>query len=219
MAARQGTGAKKAQGAIEPRAATNLSPQRQAARTNCCSSRTARTLHGQGATEYLILLAVVLVIAIVVVALLGFFPGTATDARMAQSKAYWDGVASPLQITDTQPLFTGTSNIICGQASKRGTRMAIMNTYTSQITITTLSVGNTSTTTTSVQFCPGSGGAVAPSITVDPGGSALVDVITGTDYCGGANGSLGEYYVRFTYSTPYLAGQTQLGSKPLSFRC
>ncbi len=174
------------------------------------------SIKGQGATEYLILLAVVLVIAIVVVALLGFFPGTATDARMAQSKAYWDGIASPLQISETQPLFTGATGSICTNATARGTRMAISNVYTSQITITSIAIGNSSAQS-SASFCiPG---AAPSTVTIDPGGSALVDVVTGANYCGGANGSLGEYYVKFTYSTPYLPGQTELGSKPLSFRC
>jgi len=44
---------------------------------------------GQGATEYLVLLAVVLMIALVSIALLGFFPGLAGDAKKTQSDSYW----------------------------------------------------------------------------------------------------------------------------------
>jgi len=54
----------------------------------------------QGATEYLVLLAVVLIVALVSVALLGFFPGMASDSQLAQSQAYWQG-ASPIAITET----------------------------------------------------------------------------------------------------------------------
>ena len=54
---------------------------------------------GQGATEYLVLLAVVLIVALVSVALLGFFPGMASDAQETQSKIYWQG-ASPIAITE-----------------------------------------------------------------------------------------------------------------------
>ena len=54
---------------------------------------------GQGATEYLVLLAVVLIVALVSVALLGFFPGMASDAQITQSKAYWQG-ASPISIVE-----------------------------------------------------------------------------------------------------------------------
>ena len=54
---------------------------------------------GQGATEYLVLLAVVLIVALVSVALLGFFPGMAGDAQATQSKTYWAS-ASPISIVE-----------------------------------------------------------------------------------------------------------------------
>jgi hypothetical protein len=63
------------------------------------SAASAGALVGQGATEYLVLLAVVLVVALVSVALLGFFPGMASDAQMTQSKAYWQS-ASPVSIVE-----------------------------------------------------------------------------------------------------------------------
>jgi len=53
----------------------------------------------QGATEYLVLLAVVLIVALVSVALLGFFPGMASDAQMTQSQTYWSS-ASPISIVE-----------------------------------------------------------------------------------------------------------------------
>lgn len=56
-------------------------------------------LSGQGATEYLVLLAVVLIVALVSIALLGFFPGLSTDAKITQSKSYWSG-ARPFAITE-----------------------------------------------------------------------------------------------------------------------
>jgi hypothetical protein len=57
------------------------------------------TLQGQGATEYLVLLAIVIIVALVSVALLGFFSGTASDAQLAQSQMYWQS-ASPIAITE-----------------------------------------------------------------------------------------------------------------------
>ncbi|MCX6769575.1 MAG: hypothetical protein NT051_02730 [Candidatus Micrarchaeota archaeon] len=56
-------------------------------------------LRSQGATEYLVLLAVVLVIALVSIALLGFFPGTANEAQLSQSEIYWKS-ASPVAIVE-----------------------------------------------------------------------------------------------------------------------
>lgn len=61
-------------------------------------------MRAQGATEYLVLLAVVLVIALVGIALLGFFPGTASDAQIAESQIYWQS-ASPIAITEWNAVF------------------------------------------------------------------------------------------------------------------
>jgi len=65
-------------------------------------------MRAQGATEYLVLLAVVLIVALVSVALLGFFPGMASDAQITQSRAYWQG-AQPVSIVESgAAYFTGT---------------------------------------------------------------------------------------------------------------
>jgi uncharacterized protein (UPF0333 family) len=61
-------------------------------------------LKGQGSTEYLVLLAVVLIIALVSLALLSFFPGTSLDAKLTQSKMYWSS-ASPIAIVDWSALY------------------------------------------------------------------------------------------------------------------
>ena len=64
-----------------------------------------RFLRAQGATEYLVLLAVVLIIALVAIALLGFFPGTSADNQIAQSKTYWQS-AAPVSIVDASARYT-----------------------------------------------------------------------------------------------------------------
>jgi hypothetical protein len=58
-----------------------------------------QNIKAQGSTEYLVLLAVVLIIALVSIVLLGFFPGTSLDAKELQSKAYWSS-ASPIAIVE-----------------------------------------------------------------------------------------------------------------------
>jgi len=63
-----------------------------------------RLMRAQGATEYLVLLAVVLIVALVSVALLGFFPGMASDAKLTQSKTYWSS-ASPISIQEVGARF------------------------------------------------------------------------------------------------------------------
>jgi len=59
---------------------------------------------GQGATEYLVLLAVVLIVALVSVALLGFFPGMASDAQITQSQMYWKS-AQPVSIVESGAVY------------------------------------------------------------------------------------------------------------------
>ena len=71
-----------------------------ATQSSLLRSSTYHPLVGQGATEYLVLLAVVLIVALVSVALLGFFPGMASDAQVTQSQAYWSS-ASPVAIVES----------------------------------------------------------------------------------------------------------------------
>jgi len=56
---------------------------------------------GQGATEYLIMLAVVLLIGIVAIALLGFFPGISGDVKQTQLDTFWRR-ATPVGITEVR---------------------------------------------------------------------------------------------------------------------
>ena len=99
---------------------------------------------GQGATEYLVLLAVVLIIALVSIALLGFFPGLASDARITQSNSYWRGEARPFAILEHAIVgTTGAGSFVLQNLDASGT-----------IVMTNFTVGNTSYTTP-VSFAPG----------------------------------------------------------------
>ena len=66
---------------------------------------------GQGATEYLVILAVVLIIALVAISILGVFPGMASDAKITQSATYWRGQARPISILASSFSKTGNGNI------------------------------------------------------------------------------------------------------------
>lgn len=66
-------------------------------------------VRAQGATEYLVLLAVVLIIALVGVALLGFFPGTAGDAQLQESRIYWSS-ASPIAVVEAPGAYMYTND-------------------------------------------------------------------------------------------------------------
>ncbi|MFA5246472.1 MAG: hypothetical protein WC408_01110 [Candidatus Micrarchaeia archaeon] len=53
---------------------------------------------GQGATEYLVILGAVLLITLVIVSLLGWFPSLGGSTKETQSKSYWAS-ATPFTIT------------------------------------------------------------------------------------------------------------------------
>jgi len=56
-------------------------------------------MRAQGATEYLVILAVVLMIALVAIGLLGYFPGMAQDAQATELKTYWS--TTPISIVES----------------------------------------------------------------------------------------------------------------------
>jgi len=66
------------------------------------------SLKGQGATEYLTIFGVVLVIALTAIVLMAFFPGLSGEARAKQSSIYWRGAATPIAITEAQLVHPGT---------------------------------------------------------------------------------------------------------------
>jgi len=109
-------------------------------------------MKAQGATEYLVLLAVVLIVALVSVALLGFFPGMASDAQMTQSKTYWSS-ASPIAIVEAsaEDSSADTGPGFCAPYLK------IRNTGAYPITITKILAGTYSMDS----YCHSSGGVVA----------------------------------------------------------
>ena len=96
----------------------------------------------QGSTEYLILLAVVLIVALVSIALLGFFPGIANDAKITQSSAYWKS-ARPFAILSHSFSSNGTGTVIMQNTEADGT-----------LTLTNISFG-ANLTSGSYSFAPG----------------------------------------------------------------
>lgn len=131
---------------------------------------------GQGATEYLVLLAVVLIIALVSIALLGFFPGLAIDARITQSNLYWRGEARPFAITDYS--FSSTSG--------NGTLILQNNDAAGAIRIDNVSIAT----------CSG----IASTYTVASGDTRTLTV-TGCPSANLVAGSVYDYNVSINYTT------------------
>ena len=102
-------------------------------------------LRAQGATEYLVLLAVVLIVALISVALLGFFPGMASDSQITQSQIYWKS-QQPIAIVEVG--WTYKYNGLCWSVNDCGAAyIRIRNTGTYSIRLSKMLGGNSSLTT------------------------------------------------------------------------
>ena len=152
---------------------------------------------GQGSTEYLVLLAMVLVVAMVAIALLGFFPGLAGDARAGQSDAYWRGNARPFAILEHSLTSGGDIKLVVQNLDSNSK-------YLKTITMAGSGI-NASNSSANTYISAGQ--------TVS---SLIVDVTAGT--C--TTGSPYEFNVTFTYdSVGGISGNTQRGTKPLVGIC
>ncbi|MEM2137757.1 MAG: hypothetical protein QW568_01595 [Candidatus Anstonellaceae archaeon] len=58
-----------------------------------------KDFRGQGATEYLVMLGIVLIVALVVASLINFYPGTVSDNQLVENQLYWRN-AKPLAVYD-----------------------------------------------------------------------------------------------------------------------
>jgi len=155
---------------------------------------------GQGATEYLVLLAVVLIVAMVAIALLGFFPGLAGDAKIAQSDSYWSGSARPFAILEHSQN-AGESNMT----------LVMQNVDADQRQISDISIagsgitGNASTYLSTSQNQYFSSGEKKTAY-LDLSGSCTA-------------GNTYEYSVNITYDTGSITGMKQYGEKTLVGKC
>lgn len=143
-------------------------------------------MRAQGATEYLVLLAVVLIIALVSIALLGFFPGLATDAKITQSNSYWRGEARPFQILEHAISgSSGNINVVLQNVDATGT-----------FTLTSFAVSN-ATYNTSTTFGPGE----------------IKNISIASSGITGSVGSIYDLNVSIHYTSPNGLANTQTGSK------
>ena len=154
---------------------------------------------GQGATEYLVLLAVVLIVAMVAIALLGFFPGLAGDAKKAQSDQYWRGEARPFAIVEHAE----------GSSSTNIT-LVLQNVDAEQRVLSNVSIGGS-----------GMNGSYEPSATEAffSAGEKRTFQVPLSSNC--TSGATYEYFVNFTFanSDGSIANQKQYGTKTLIGKC
>ncbi|MCX6770761.1 MAG: hypothetical protein NTX79_01775, partial [Candidatus Micrarchaeota archaeon] len=156
------------------------------------------SLRAQGATEYLVIAAVVLVIALVSVSLLGFFPSTAGSTNAEQSQTYWLS-ARPTGVYDAK-----TTESACG--GSRGYTMTLENHEATPIKLTGVSIAGQSST-----FCR-SGQAAAGEIRLDSGEKATIDVPAAIS--SSASRSMNAN-ISISYTSAYGLSRIQYGSIPI----
>ncbi|VVB58687.1 Uncharacterised protein [Candidatus Anstonella stagnisolia] len=145
---------------------------------------------GQGATEYLVLLAVVLMIALVSIALLGFFPGLAGDTKETQSDSYW----------------------------KSARQFAILDSTQSGVTLSATLQNNDPDQRTVTTFAAGAASNGSLSVILNAGEKRIFS-INNANVTACTTGNRYEYQVNLTYNTVDLVGLKQTGTKPLVGKC
>lgn len=147
---------------------------------------------GQASTEYLIILAVVIIVALIVVGVMGWFPGLSSEITADQSRAYW-GAASPFSITDFKVDTSGNAEF------------TLENKLTDKLQLTEIALDGTSLSIDDANFTAGQ------STTVNGSGVS--------DLCSNAGDT---FSVEVTISYDNLegvSGQSQIGAKPLVGTC
>ncbi len=147
-------------------------------------------LSGQGASEYLIILAVVLIVVLVAIALLGAFPSIGGDARMSETKQYWSST-SPFSILVYNQYGANMS-------------LTLKNSATELLIINNITIGNVT--------------ANYPlGITFNAGAEKTV-TLSGFRNCSAVDYDFFQYNVVIVYNTTYLPNSFT-GSKPLIGSC
>lgn len=144
----------------------------------------------QVSTEYLVILAVVLVVALVVVFLVGGFSGLGSTSLETQSKNYWAGSA-PFSIKTYK-------------ASGTSLDLDLVNNDLDRLTVTDISIGGSSVYSTSTIF--------------DSGESQVITGTLGSS-CGNAGDPFQYSNVTITYTKGSITGLKQVGQKSLVGKC
>ncbi|MEM2138065.1 MAG: hypothetical protein QW568_03170 [Candidatus Anstonellaceae archaeon] len=176
---------------------------------------------GQGATEYLVLLAVVLIIGLVTTALLGFFPGVAGDVSISESTLYWSAT-TPIKVLEIAPLFSGTTGSVCGTAGRRGFRMVLLNSDVEMVTLTGISINNSGVAGANNYCLAGDSSMTGPDLSMAAGDQVTLDIYTDSpsvnpQFCNSTS-STASLIARFYYSKLGLA-KTFYGAKPIVLHC
>jgi uncharacterized protein (UPF0333 family) len=145
---------------------------------------------GQVSTEYLVILAVVLVVALVVVYLVGGFSSLGAGSLQTQSQNYW-GSMSPLSIITVKAASTNMS-------------LEIVNNDLQQLTLTSITIGGTSVFSTATTF---------------NSGQDTIVTVTLPATCGAQGSPFTYNNVVLLYTKGGITGIAEAGTKPLVGKC
>lgn len=148
-------------------------------------------MKGQVSTEYLVILAVVLVVALVVVYLVGGFSGLGAGSLETQSKSYW-GSTSPFAVTTVR-------------ASGNTLDLQMVNNDLELLTLTEVTIDGNSVYTGNNTFTSGESKVVNTNVAFLP--------------CGAAGVPFTYDNVVITYTKGGIAGIRQSGNKPIVGKC
>jgi len=162
---------------------------------------------GQGATEYLVILGAVLLVALVIIALLGWFPSLGGSSKETQSKSYWAS-ANPFAIT-------------VAKASNSIITFSVSNKLTERLYLTSVEIqdgfGNTGTIMT-----PGQVVNAGEEVVLTGLAAAITNSTLNPCYSTGTpkNGSTFEFKaVTFIYTQGLITGIREQGVQPLVGKC
>ena len=150
---------------------------------------------GQGTTEYLIILAVIIVIALVVVGVMGWVPGLSGGITEQQSRAYWQSTA-PFTIVEYK-----------FDAGEETASLEVQNVSANKLTLTGIEFEGVTGTVSSTSFNAGERKLV--SVT------GLADTTCEL----GTSGEGFDYAIIMTYNSKNVTGLTQIGDKSLIGKC
>ncbi len=155
------------------------------------------TMKGQGATEYLVILAVVLIIALVAIGIVSQ-QASGSGAQEKVGRAYWKSEVFPLTIDDYKFSTTTLTLVVTNRGSD-----TITLSGTAGAGITTSYGGTTNQN---------------PATTIPGGATKSIDVTTTT--CSATAGTAFSAQVNITYSVSSgLSGLKIIGQKPLVGNC
>jgi hypothetical protein len=164
-------------------------------------------MKAQGASEFLAIFAVVLLLSMIVVSLIGSEAGSPQGSSESESRIYWSSTAKPLQVESGSPVY-GT---LCEQEKKGGFELLVKNADPSSVMITAIEVEGTD-----AQFCEGNG-REAESVDLAPYAKKFIGIIT-SDSLPCEEGRQASLSLRFSYAKDSIA-RVQNGTRELVVPC